>query len=304
MHLRHRMEIFLNEKLFQCKRAQPICTNSLQTNTIRPATLFRIFLPAMLHYITHFNQPEAEWVTFIHGAGGSSSIWFKQLRDFKQHFNVLLVDLRGHGRSKEFKSDEHGSNYTFQSISDDVMEVLNHLGITASHFIGISLGTIIIRDISERYPKRTLRMIMGGAVMKLNLRGQVLMRLGQTVQSIVPYMVLYRFFAFIIMPRKKHRESRSLFIREAKKLYQKEFKRWFRLAAQINPLLAFFRINDCSIPTLYIMGEEDHMFLPSIEQLVKHHSSSELFVIPQCGHVVNIERPIEFNNRAIAFLRK
>jgi pimeloyl-ACP methyl ester carboxylesterase len=105
------------------------------------------------------------------------------------------------------------------------------------------------------------------------------------------------------MPRKKHRESRNLFIREAKKLYQKVFQRWFRLAAQINPLLTLFRINDGGIPTLYIMGEEDYMFLPSIAQLVKKHQSSELFVIPQCGHVVNIERPDIFNKQAIAFLQ-
>ena len=258
--------------------------------------------PSMLHYTTHVIDPQAEWVTFVHGAGGSSNIWFKQLRDFRKHFNLLLVDLRGHGGSKR-ENETHSTQYTFQAIGDEVIAVLNHAGIQRSHFIGISLGTIIIRDISERYSNRTLRMIMGGAVMKLNLRGQVLMRLGHTLQSVLPYMILYRFFAFIIMPRKKHRESRNLFIREAKKLYQKEFQRWFRLAAQINPLLALFRINDGGIPTLYIMGEEDYMFLPSIAQLVKKHQSSELFVIPQCGHVVNIERPDIFNKQAIAFLQ-
>jgi pimeloyl-ACP methyl ester carboxylesterase len=257
----------------------------------------------MLHYTTHVIDRQADWVTFVHGAGGSSNIWFKQLRDFRKYFNLLLVDLRGHGGSKKQESEEHKSDYTFQAIGDEVIAVLNHAGIQCSHFIGISLGTIIIRDISERYPDRTLRMIMGGAVMKLNLRGQILMRLGHTLQSVVPYMILYRFFAFIIMPRKKHRESRNLFIREAKKLYQKEFQRWFKLAAQINPLLALFRINDGGIPTLYIMGEEDYMFLPSIEQLVKKHQSSELFVIPACGHVVNIEQPQEFNRQAIAFLQ-
>eukprot|EP00657_Telonema_sp_P-1_P003201 TRINITY_DN1777_c0_g1_i1.p1 TRINITY_DN1777_c0_g1~~TRINITY_DN1777_c0_g1_i1.p1 ORF type:complete len:104 (-),score=36.32 TRINITY_DN1777_c0_g1_i1:157-468(-) len=51
----------------------------------------------MLHYTTYLLKPEAPWVTFVHGAGGSSAIWFKQVRDFKKSFNVLLVDLRGHG---------------------------------------------------------------------------------------------------------------------------------------------------------------------------------------------------------------
>ena len=256
----------------------------------------------MLHYNTHIIDPKADWVTFVHGAGGSSNIWFKQLRDFRKHFNLLLVDLRGHGGSKR-DIEEHTPHYTFEAIGDDIIEVLDHLQIDRSHFIGISLGTIVIRDLSERHPVRIQSMIMGGAVMKLNLRGQVLMRLGQGLQSLIPYMLLYRFFAIIIMPRKKHRESRNLFIREAQKLYQKEFRRWFRLAAQVNPLLALFRFRDSGIPTLYIMGEEDHMFLPSIARLVQDHRSSMLYVIPDCGHVVNVERPEVFNRQAITFLK-
>lgn len=239
----------------------------------------------------------------MHGAGGSSSIWFRQLRDFRKHFNVLLIDLRGHGKSKR-PIYEKLKQYTFDKIGDEVIEVLDHLQIRSTHFVGISLGTIIIREITERYPDRTRSMIMGGAVMKLNLRGQILMKLGVLLKSVVPYLLLYRFFAFIIMPRKKHRESRNLFINEAKKLYQKEFKRWFTLVAEVNPLLALFRIKDAGIPILYIMGSEDHMFLPSISKLVQDHQSSELFVIPDCGHVVNVERPDVFNAKAISFLQQ
>jgi pimeloyl-ACP methyl ester carboxylesterase len=116
--------------------------------------------------------------------------------------------------------------------------------------------------------------------------------------------LLYKLLAFVIMPKKKHKESRNLFINEAKKLYQKEFKRWFTLIAEVNPLLSWFRINDIGIPTLYIMGSEDYMFLPSITKLVRNHQSSELFVIPNCGHVVNVEMPSSFNLRAISFIKK
>ncbi len=257
----------------------------------------------MLHYKTYQLDSKADWVTFIHGAGGSSSIWFKQIRDFRKHFNVLLIDLRGHGKSKK-PIYEKLKRYTFKVIGDEVIEVLDHLRIASTHFVGISLGTIIIREISERHPDRTKSMILGGAVMKLNLRGQILMRVGDLLKSVIPYLLLYKLFAFIIMPRKTHRESRNLFINEAKKLYQKEFKRWFTLVSQVNPLLSFFRIKDSGIPTLYVMGSEDHMFLPSITQLVKNHSSSNLFIVPQCGHVVNIEQPDIFNTKAIKFLHE
>lgn len=256
----------------------------------------------MLHFITYENAPDKDWVTFIHGAGGSSSIWFKQLRDFRKVYNILLVDLRGHGKSKQ-PLYEKLKHYTFDSISDEVIEVLDHLKIEKTHLIGISLGTIIIREITERHPERSQSMIMGGATMKLNIRGQILLRMGQLLQSVIPYLLLYKLLAFIIMPRKKHRESRNLFVNEAKKLYQREFKRWFTLISQVNPLLRFFRINDSGVPTLYIMGSEDYMFLPSISQLVKDHKSSTLFVIPECGHVVNVEEPQIFNTKAISFIQ-
>ncbi len=255
----------------------------------------------MLHYVIHNHSDSAPWITFIHGAGGSSSIWYKQLRDFRKKFNVLLIDLRGHGKSK-MALPKNLKRYAFDKIGDDVMEVLDHLAITSTHFVGISLGTIIIRELADRFPERVDSLIMGGAVMKLNLKGQVLMRVGAFFKSVIPYLLLYKFFAIIIMPKKSHRESRNLFVREARKLYQKEFKRWFALVADINPLLVLFRMQPAKMPTLYIMGDQDHMFLPSITKLIKNHANSQLIVVPNCGHVVNVEQPVFFNNKAIQFI--
>ena len=59
----------------------------------------------------------------MHGAGGSSSIWYKQVREFRKHFNVLLLDLRGHGDSKPSLKDAFNDKYTFDSITADIVEV-------------------------------------------------------------------------------------------------------------------------------------------------------------------------------------
>lgn len=256
----------------------------------------------MLSY-TYIQHPNSHsHVTFIHGAGGSSAIWYKQIRAFKKSHNVLLIDLRGHGKSKS-KEKRRAKDYNFISIGNEVIEVMDHLKIKSSHFVGISLGTIIIRELAMRFPERFDSLIMGGAVMHLNFRGQFLMRLGATLKSLLPYLILYRFFAFIIMPKKKHRESRNLFIREAKKLYQKEFKRWFLLIAEVNPLLSIFKNNDLGIPTLYVMGSEDYMFLPSIKKLAAKHRSAQLHIIEACGHVVNVEKASVFNELVLNYIK-
>lgn len=257
----------------------------------------------MLHYSTYTNSKSKLWVTFVHGAGGSSSIWFKQIREFSKHFNVLMVDLRGHGKSKRSFFNAFKKKYTFTSLAQDIVDVLDKEKIKSSHFVGISLGTILIRQISETYPKRIKSMVMAGAIMKLNVRSQILMRFGNLFKSIVPYLWIYRLFAYIIMPKKNHKESRLLFVREAKKLYKKEFMRWYKLTSDLNPLLKLFRQIDIKIPTLYLMGREDYMFLPSIKQISKSQKLSQLSVVENSGHVVNVDQPIEFNNRAISFIR-
>jgi|TARA_B110000902_G_scaffold151001_1_gene173596 pimeloyl-ACP methyl ester carboxylesterase len=259
-------------------------------------------LKNLLNYYSYPHTTSKEWVTFVHGAGGSSSIWFKQVRDFKKHFNVLILDLRGHGNSKPKLKDTFKIKYTFDSITSDIVEVIDSLKIEKSHFIGISLGTILIRNLAEKRPELVKSMIMGGAIIKMNFRSQVLMKVGNIFKSVVPYMMLYKLFAFIIMPKKNHKKSRLLFVNEAKKLYQKEFLRWFKLTSEINPLLRFFRTKDINIPTLYVMGAEDHLFLPSIKNIVAKHVTSSLFVIDNCGHVVNVEQPEAFNNQTIGFI--
>jgi pimeloyl-ACP methyl ester carboxylesterase len=257
----------------------------------------------LINYTKYQNSESNEWVTFVHGAGGSSTIWYKQIKSFTKKYNVLLIDLRGHGRSSKIGLKDIHARYTFPFIAQDVLEVLDYEGIQQCHFAGISLGTIIIRQIAEDYPERVKSMIMGGAIMKFNIRSQILMKLGFIFKSLVPYLLLYNFFAFIIMPKNNHKQSRNLFIREAKNVYRTEFIKWYKMTADINPILKMFRSVELPIPTLYIMGEEDYMFLPNIQELLKKHTQySSLVIIPSCGHVVNVDKPEIFNETTFNFI--
>ncbi|MDZ5473844.1 alpha/beta hydrolase [Bacillus sp. 31A1R] len=255
----------------------------------------------MLYYRTYVIDPSTPWVTFIHGAGGSSSIWYKQLKEFKNHFNVLLVDLRGHGKSG--KGDWKKGD-SFDQVSEEVVKVLNHLHIKTTHFVGISLGTIVIQTIARKHPDRISSMILGGAVIKLNLRTNFLLTVGKIGRYFIPYMWLYRLFAWIIMPQQSQVESRNVFISSAKKMCQKEFIRWFQLTRRINPYLKNLQFDFKNIPTLFIMGQEDYLFLPPVKMLVEKNQSLKLVNIEDCGHVCNIDQPQRFNEETIAFIKQ
>jgi pimeloyl-ACP methyl ester carboxylesterase len=243
------------------------------------------------------------WVCFIHGAGGSSSIWHPQIRAFSKEFNVLMVDLRGHGRSRSLKIQDV-KKFNFDVIVDDIVEVMNHQKIEQAHFVGMSLGTIIIRCIAERYPEKIESMSLGGAVFKLSLKSKLLINIGNLTKSFVPHMVLYRIFANIVIPKNSFSRSRNFFIREAKKVYHREFKKWFSLTTKLKPLLYLFREQEHSSPTLYIMGEHDSMFLPGIRTMISNHTNSKLVVIKNAGHVVNIDKPEDFNRTTINFIKE
>jgi len=104
------------------------------------------------------------------------------------------------------------------------------------------------------------------------------------------------------MPYRNHRKSRAIFIREAKKISQDEFKRWYKLTATILPLLKKIRTYEVKTPILYIMGREDYMFLPYVKKVIQNQKKSFLTTLSDSGHVVNIDQPDQFNNNLLKFL--
>lgn len=255
----------------------------------------------MIYHKTFRHKNSKTWVVFVHGAGGSNVVWFRQLREFKKHFNVLLVDLRGHGKSKNQYSQEE--KYRFNEIALDVIHTMDHLKIEKAHFVGISLGCIIIRAIDKLAPGRAESIILGGAVIQFNSKINALVSVAKLLNSTLPYMWLYRINAWILIPSKKHAQSRKLFIKEAVRLGEREFRKWLKMSSEIRNNLQEYLVKEASAPVLYLMGEQDHMFLPMVDSLVKKHVNSHLEVIQNSGHVCNIDQPEAFNQRSIQFIK-
>jgi pimeloyl-ACP methyl ester carboxylesterase len=251
-----------------------------------------------------FIHPKSKtWVVFVHGAGGSNVVWFRQLKDFKKNFNVLLVDLRGHGRSKPTLQEEN-SEYSFDEVALDVISIMDLLQIKKAHLVGISLGCIVIRAIDKLAPGRAESIILGGAVIQFNKTLKVLIGMAKILNSVLPYMWLYKLNALILMPYRKHRDSRNIFIKEAIKLGENEFRKWMKMNREIKSNLDDFLKREPSVPVLYLMGDGDHMFLPMVADLVNKHVNAKLEVIKNSGHCCNLDQAGVFNEISIRFIER
>lgn len=254
----------------------------------------------MLSYKQYVISKDAKWLTFVHGAGGSSTIWHKQIKDLQPYFNLLLIDLRGHGRSNHMPID---NEYCLDDITNEIAEVCQHLGIKKSHFMGVSLGSIIIAKLTQSRPQLVDKVVLSGAITSFTFKTRFLLALFQSLKNVLPNMLLYASFAWIVMPKKNHKISRQLFIKEAQKIKHRAFRKWLRLLPEIKATIE--TISDLRIdrPVLFISGNEDYLFVNQIEDYVKDKSNCVLKRVKQSGHIVNIDQSQRFNQLSLNFLK-
>ncbi len=255
----------------------------------------------MLHYKTIVNNPLNHWIVMIHGAGGSIEVWFRQVADYARHFNLLLVDLAGHGGSA---NESFGKGFNFNRAAEQVMEVVNHLKIEKGHYIGLSLGSIVVRIIAKSNPQKVSSMVLAGAVTELNTKVKTLLAVASTFKRIIPYSVIKRVIASCIIPQEKYKKSQKLFLNSAKKVSFDSFTSWLKVGDGVASYIKNLFEEYISIPTLYIMGEDDKLFLPQVKQTVmKGGDNVSLVVVPDAGHVCNVDNKNFFNHHSLEFMR-
>ena len=93
-----------------------------------------------IYYKVNEFRPERQTLVFVHGVSGSSSAWVKFENRFKNEFNVLSFDLRGHGKS--FKPQEY-EKYSVSYFAEDLHSLLEDLGIKKFVLISHSFGCFV-----------------------------------------------------------------------------------------------------------------------------------------------------------------
>jgi 3-oxoadipate enol-lactonase len=87
--------------------------------------------------------------------GTSFDMWAPQMAAFTQSFQVLRYDTRGHG-----KSSVTPGPYSIALLADDVLVLMDHLGIADAHFCGLSMGGITGMYLGIHHPGRLRKLVL------------------------------------------------------------------------------------------------------------------------------------------------
>ncbi len=269
-----------------------------------PAKVFFCETPVMklLNHQIHFQSKAHPWVVFLHGAGGSMDTWKYQQQAFQPHFNLLLLDLRDHGKSKEMQP-EHGK-YSFEIISEDIMAVIRKAEIEKAFFLTLSFGSVLLQDLSLRCPGLVEKAVIAGGIFKGSFMIKAFVHLARVFNLFLSYSQMYRLFSYLLMPKESHQLSRRVYQMQARKLSSRAYLKWMGLYAHFFKLLNRFYHQKLDFETLVVMGAQDYVFLKAARDFVKQQPPAQLQVIPQAGHICNIDQPEIFNHQALQFLQK
>lgn len=92
---------------------------------------------------------DAQVVVLSHSLAANLTMWAPQAQALSQDYRVIRYDTRGHGAS-----DVPTGAYNFAQLTADVITLLDSLGITRAHFVGLSLGGMTALGLALEYSTR------------------------------------------------------------------------------------------------------------------------------------------------------
>ena len=115
-----------------------------------------------LHYQTLGNTTldKAQPLILLHGLFGSSDNWGAVAKHFSQHYQVISVDLRNHGKSP------HNESQSYTDMANDLLALCNALSLDRIHLLGHSLGGKVAMQFATSFPERVEKLIVVDMAMR------------------------------------------------------------------------------------------------------------------------------------------
>jgi len=238
---------------------------------------------------------EGEPLVLIHGGNLDLRMWDGQFDLLAERFRVVRYDVRGFGQSTP-ADVEHAAH-------EDLLALLDHLEIERAHIVGLSLGGRIAVDFALANPDRVGDLVLAGpglsgwrftpAPWHDKLREAA--RAGDLVAIAEAWLE-----SDYMAPAMEHPELaerlRTITL-ENDDLWLRDFRE-----RPLDPP-AVERLEDLQAPVLLILGDRDvpdiHRIVELLEQKVP---GARKVVVEGAGHMVNMERPEEFNRAVLEFL--
>ena len=237
---------------------------------------------------------EKSSILLMHGSGLTHIVWSLHEQFYaSQGFNILSVDLPGHGNS------EGPSLKSIEEISDWVKSLMNVLDIKKIIIIGHSQGCLVGIDFASRYPNliNDLVLVAGSYKMPVN-------------QDLIDYAVAGDEKAILLMMKWGYEGSKA-FIggNPVKKIINSSREIREVLAVDLNACKNYKSgkesLEKINCPTLCIFGDLDKMVPLEVgNKMASMIKNSEKKVINNCGHMIIFEKAFEMRQIVKEFLNK
>ena len=242
-------------------------------------------------------EGQGEPLLFIHGLGSSLRDWAAQRAHFAQSYQVISLDLRGHGGSAKPPGP-----YGMPLFAADSAALLDTLGVGPAHVVGISMGGMVAFQLALDAPRQVRSLTIVNSAPELLIRTprerlKVWQR--QLIVRLLGMRKIAEVLSTRLFPEPGHADLRRTFIER----WAENDPRAYRdsLRAMLGWSVAD-RLAEIACPTLVIAADQDYTPLATKQAYVARLPNARLAVIPDARHAVPVERPEAFNRILSEFL--
>ena len=231
-------------------------------------------------------------MVFLHGSGLSHIVWsLTEQFFFNKNFNVLSLDLPGHGNSDGPCLD------SIEKIADWLEEVFKKLNLNDLILVGHSQGCLEILEYAHKYKSRLKKLIFVGGSNKMPVHPDLIELAKNGDSDAIKLMMKWGY------------EGSKKFIggNPVEKIIQSPRDISEILAVDLiacnNYLNGFEAAKKINLPSLVILGELDKMVnLESGKKFSNLLENSTTHIINECGHMIMIEKAFEMREKILKFL--
>ncbi|AYF87729.1 MULTISPECIES: alpha/beta fold hydrolase [unclassified Pseudomonas] len=236
-------------------------------------------------------------VLLIHGLGSSTRDWEYQVPALAAHYRVIVIDVRGHGRS-----DKPNERYSIAAFADDVTALIEHLKLIDVHLVGISMGGMIGFQLAVDHPEllRSLTIVNSGPEVKPHSPKEYLeIAKRWTLSRLLSLDSIAKALGGLLFPLPEQADLR----RKIEERWPQNDKRAYLSA--LNAIIGWGvrdRLQRIKCPTLVITADRDYTPVAKKETYVKELPNARLVVIKNSRHATPLDQPERFNTTLLDFI--